>query len=85
MLNEKLQMALWRVLDESPIILRSSAYFELHSFYIFRVFSLRLLLGGVFSRRPILIHSNRFSVILQLYYALSKKLRYVLNFRKEKT
>ena len=35
-------------LANRPVILRSSAYFEFHSFYIFRVFSLRFVSGGVF-------------------------------------
>ena len=35
-------------LANRPIILRSSAYFEFHFFYIFRVFSLRFVSGGVF-------------------------------------
>ena len=61
-----------------------SAFFEFCSFFASEFFSFRIVSGGVFSRRPILIPSNLFSVILQLYYALPKKLQYVLNFCKEK-
>ena len=47
-------------LANRPIILRSSAYFEFHSFYIFRVFSLRFVSGGVFLRRPFLLPQKPF-------------------------
>ena len=35
-------------LANRPVILRTAAYFEFYSFYIFRVFSLRFVSGGVF-------------------------------------
>lgn len=35
-------------LANRPVILRTAAYFEFHSFYIFRVFSLRFVSGCVF-------------------------------------
>lgn len=48
-------------LANRPIILRSSAYFESYSFYIFRVFFLlRFVLGGVFLRRPFFMLQNSF-------------------------
>ena len=35
-------------LANRPVIFRTAVYFEFHSFYIFRVFSLRFVSGGVF-------------------------------------
>ena len=47
-------------LANRPVILRTVAYFEFHSFYIFRVFSLRFVSGGVFLRRTFLLPQKPF-------------------------
>ena len=47
-------------LANRPVILRTAAYFEFYSFSIFRVFSLRYVSGGVFTRRPFFMLQNSF-------------------------
>ena len=47
-------------LANCPIILRTAAYFEFHSFYIFRVLPLRFVSGGVSLRRPFLLPQKPF-------------------------
>ena len=59
-------------LANRPVILRSSAYFEFYSFYIFRVFSLRFFSGGVFLRRPFLLPKIHFAAIPQSFFTFTK-------------
>lgn len=60
-------------LANRPIILRSSAYFEFHSFYIFRVFSLRFVLGGVFCAVLFYYRKNHFSVLFEYDFTTWKR------------
>ena len=60
-------------LANRPIILRSSAYLEFYSFYIFRVFFLlRFVSGGVFLRRPFLLPKIHFAAIPQSFFFFTK-------------
>ena len=59
-------------LTNHPAILRTVAYFEFHSFYIFRVFSLRFVSGGVFLRRPFLLPEIHFAAIPQSFFTSTK-------------
>ena len=59
-------------LANRPVILRTAAYFEFYSFYIFRVFSLRIVSGGVFLRRPFLLPKIHFTAIPHSFFAFTK-------------
>lgn len=50
-------------LSNRPMILRSSAYFEFYSFYIFQAFLLRFVSVVVFLRHPFLLSFYRFVCI----------------------
>ena len=59
-------------LANRPIILRSSAYFESYSFYMFRVFFAPFCFGRRFLRRPFLLPKIHFAAIPQSFFFFTK-------------
>ena len=59
-------------LANRPIILRTAAYFESYSFYIFRVFFCSVLFRAAFLRRPFLLPKIHFAAIMQSFSVFTK-------------